>query len=104
MKLNKLYAKLCSPAKFYLVISAVSFILVLFQNIGKNNEFALGAYKTQHNRPGLILFFNALYIILWTWMLDVICKINPKISWVIVLLPFVLLFIGFGMLMLKGGK
>ena len=104
MKLSKVYASLCPPAKFYLIISAVSFILMLIQNIGRKGEFALGGFKCPHNSPGLILLFNALYIGLWTWMLNVICKINPKISWLIVLLPFILLFIGFGMLMLRGGK
>ena len=52
----------------------------------------------------MLLLFNALYIAVWTWMLNLVCKINPKISWVIVLFPIILLFIGFALMIFAGNK
>jgi hypothetical protein len=97
----KLFNSLCKPAQFYLVISVAAFAIVVIQNLGATKTFTLGAYSCDHGMPWLILLLNALYILIWTWMLNVICKINPKISWVIVLFPFVLLFLALGILVLK---
>jgi len=104
MKLNKLYDSLCNPAKFYLVISVISFVLILLQNIGSKDTFTLGTYTVPRTNPMLILLFNAAYIALWTWMLNLVCKINTKISWVIVLVPIILLFIGFALMIFTGNK
>jgi len=104
MSLGKVYDSLCNPAKFYLVISLISFILILLQNIGSRNSFTLGTYSVPHSNPMMLLLFNALYIAVWTWMLNLVCKINPKISWVIVLFPIILLFIGFALMIFAGNK
>jgi hypothetical protein len=99
---RQLYGTLCKPAQFYLVISIVAFVLMAIQNLGATSSFTLGNYSTPHSNPALILFFNALYIALWTWMLNVICRLNPNISWFIVLLPFILFFIGVMLVLFKG--
>jgi hypothetical protein len=52
----------------------------------------------------MMIFFNVVYIALWTWMLNLLCRINPKISWVIVLFPFVLFFIGIGAMLYGNGS
>jgi len=104
MNLGKVYDSLCNPAKFYLIISAISFILILLQNLGSRNSFTLGSYSVPHSNPMLLLLFNVLYIAVWTWMLDKVCTINPKISWVIVLFPVILLFIGFALMIFAGNK
>ena len=104
MTLTKVYDSLCNPAKFYLIISAISFILILVQNLGSRNSFTLGTYSVPHSNPMLLLLFNALYIVIWTWMLNLVCKINPKISWVIVLFPVILLFLGFALMIFAGNK
>jgi hypothetical protein len=97
-----IYGSLCKPAQFYLVISIAAFVLMAIQNMGAKDSFSLGSYSTPHANPMLILLFNALYVVAWTWLLNVICRINPKISWVIVLLPFVLFFVGVLMVLYKG--
>ena len=91
----KWFNKLCDPAKFYLLLSAISYSLILLQNIGNRSTFTLGTYSCQHSSPGLFLVGQAIYIALWTWLLNLICKWNPAISWVIVLFPFLLFFILF---------
>ena len=104
MQLMKLYNSLCKPARFYLLISVFMYIFVILQNVSATDRFTLGTYSTPHSNPLMILVFNAVYIVLWTWMLNLICKIHPGISWLIVLFPIVLLFIGFAMLLFSGGK
>jgi hypothetical protein len=93
---------LCPPAKFYLIISVVYYILILLQNVGSHNRFYLGSYSCSHSNPGIILMINALYILLWTWILNLICTVNKTISWVIVLFPVILLFISLGIVMIRG--
>ena len=104
MKFGKMYDDLCKPAQFYLVISGISLILILLQNIGSRDSFTLGTYSVPHSSPMMLLVFNAIYIVIWTWMLDKIFTINPKISWIIVLFPIILLFIGFALMILTGNK
>ena len=48
------------------------------------------------------MLVQALYIVFWTWLLNVICKINKGISWVIVLFPYLLLFVALGIVLLNG--
>ena len=90
MDLKATYESLCNPAKFYFILSAVGFVLVLLQNLSKGNL-----------HPMLILG-NLVYIALWTWVLNMVCKINPNISWVIVLFPFVLTVVLLGYIMFIG--
>jgi hypothetical protein len=98
----KWFNKLCDPAKFYLILSLISYSLILLQNIGNHSKFTLGTYSCHHSSPGLFLVGQALYIALWTFLLNFICKWNPAISWVIVLFPFLLFFILLGLVLFQG--
>lgn len=98
----KWFNKLCSPAKFYLIVSVISYSFILLQNIGNTSRFTLGTYSCNHSSPGLFLIGQALYIALWTVLLNYICKVNTSISWVIVLFPFILFFILLGLVMING--
>jgi len=96
-----MFKQLCQPAKFYFIIATLSYILMLFQNINCNGRFYLGSYSCPQNTT-VILLANALYIALWTWILNLICTVNKNISWIIVLFPFILLFIGLGIVLIDG--
>ena len=98
----KLYDKLCDPAKFYFIISVLSYIFILLQNIGGQGRFTLGSYSCRHSNPAMLLLVQALYILFWTWLLNIICKVNKGISWVIVLFPFLLFFIALGIVLVQG--
>ena len=98
-----MFKKLCSPAKFYFVIATISYILMLIQNINCKDRFYLGNYSCQQN-TGAILILNALYIIVWTWVINTICTVNKNISWVIVLFPFLLFFLCLGIVLMNDKK
>ena len=104
MQVMKIYNSLCKPARFYLLISVFMYVIIVLQNFSATDRFTLGTYSAPHSNPLMILAFNAVYIVLWTWLLNMICKINPGISWVIVLFPVILLVLGFAMLLFNGGK
>ena len=55
-----MFNQLCSPAKFYLVMSIVYYILILLQNIGSHDRFYLGSYSCSHSNPGILLLINGL--------------------------------------------
>jgi hypothetical protein len=80
MKVTGLY-KLCSPAKFYLVISVITMLVMLYQNSSFNDIFCLGTFGCEsENKP--YLFLNAVYVIFWTWILNVLCVNNyTMLSW-----------------------
>ena len=98
----KIYDRLCDPAKFYFIIATISYILILLQNLGERGRFALGSYSCRHSNPILLLVVQALYILFWTWLLNLICKLNKNISWVIVLFPFLLFFVALGIVLFQG--
>ena len=91
----KFYDKLCKPAQLYLLISLVMYVMILIQNIASPDRFSLGPYSCMHDNQPLMMVAQLIYIAFWTWLLNMICKINTGISWVIVLFPFILFFIVF---------
>lgn len=89
----ELLKKLCMPALFYLVISVLGLLMVIFQNVGNNNVLAIGSYNSRVPNTALIITIKAICILFWTWVLNLICKAGYKeVSWFLVLLPFILLF------------
>lgn len=96
-----MFKELCTPAKFYFIIATISYILMIAQNINCKERFYLGTYSCEQNTP-VILFLNALYILAWTWIINLICTVNKTISWVIVLFPFIMLFIILGVVLING--
>jgi hypothetical protein len=102
MKLNQYYSMLCNPAKFYFVLSVVIYLIVFIQNITTPGKFSLGFYSCHHKQTPLILIYHALYIIVWTFVLNLICRGSTTLSWVIVLFPFILSLFILGYIMFLG--
>lgn len=85
---------LCNPASLYLVLSVAALAIMFFQNIGSENVYCLGIYECNVSSVSLIFIIKILYILFWTWVLNLICKAGyPVVSWFLVLFPFVLFFI-----------
>jgi hypothetical protein len=85
---------LCGPAYTYLVISGIALIIMAFQNVGNVNMYCLGNYNCSVVNTTLIFLVKAVYIVFWTWVLNLICKAGAtNIAWFLVLLPFILMFV-----------
>ena len=92
--LKTTYFKLCAPAKFYLVVSIFSFLFMFIQNLGNDQIFCLGELGCYSENSIYILLFKSIYIVFWTWLLNIICRGGGTLfSWLLVLLPFIMFFI-----------
>jgi len=68
--------KLCAPALLYLILSI------------------LGLFYVSQMISGALILVKILFVCLWTWFLNFLCsKGYSSVSWGLVLLPFVLLFL-----------
>ena len=87
--------KLCLPAQLYLAISTLSVLGIFFQNIGMQNKYCIGNFSTELPCNNMVVFVvKTMYILVWTWILQKFCKKGYKsIAWLIVLLPYVLMFL-----------
>ena len=91
---------LCAPALFYLVISLVTLVIMAFMNYGNEQVYCLGYYSCDVSSVYLIFILKLLYIIFWTWILNLICSAGaPIISWLLVLIPIILFFILIGLML-----
>ena len=68
------FGKYCTPAQLYLILGAISIISAAFK------KFSIETLLT-----------NALFLVIWAWVLNWLCSKGFKaISWILVLLPFIL--------------
>lgn len=95
--------KICSPSMIYFVISAFALGLLGIQNLnGDDNTLCIGTYKCSIASKTMVLAFNAFYVLFWTFVLDLFCKTGYKeLSWFIVLIPILLIFVFFGLIMFQ---
>jgi len=79
------FAKFCTPAKLYFAIAIISCIFALFNNV-----------------TFLAIFMKLIFAFVWTYILNWICSKGYKtISWVLVLLPYIIILFAMLMLMNK---
>ena len=98
-KFVKDFKNLCTPAFIYLMLSVIAFIVIAVQNFGNTTKYCLGEYECYVPNTFVIFIFKAIYILFWTFILNSICKAGYKeISWFLVLLPLLLLFIILGLI------
>jgi len=89
---------LCQPAEFYLVVSVISLVLMLFQSSVStlsNDVYCIGFYdcKLSSNTINIVFFIKIIYIAFWTWALNIICRtVSSSVAWFLAVLPIVLFF------------
>ena len=94
MAFPKSLKQLCTPAMLYFVISIIGFIALVLQNMGNHNVYSLGPYSAQVPNTTMVLVMKLIYILFWTWILNLMCKDgHSEIAWFLVLIPFILMFL-----------
>lgn len=105
MKYLKDFKSLCTPASVYLFINVIIFVSIAIQNFGNTTQYCVGQYRCQIPNTFSMFLFKALYILFWTFVLNAICKAGYKeVSWFMVLLPIILLFIIIGIVILNSSS
>jgi hypothetical protein len=65
-----------------LVISVITMLVMLYQNSSFNDIFCLGTFGCESENKPYLFFLNAVYVIFWTWILNVLCVNNyTMLSW-----------------------
>ncbi len=94
--------ELCTPAVIYFVISMISLVVILLQNLGNSNSYNIGTFSCRVPNTVMVFVVKIIYILFWTYVLNLICKDgHTGLSWLLVLLPWILLFVIIGLLMLN---
>lgn len=95
--------KMCTPATIYFVISLIALILLGIGNLDNNEKLCIGNYSCYVGNNTIVFVLNAIYILFWTFILDLMCKGGySTLSWLVLLLPFILIFIFLFMVMVNG--
>ena len=70
------FSKMCEPAKLYLIVSMIFLVMAIFSRIS-----------------ALTLLIKGVFVLIWTMVLNWLCsKGFSGLAWIIVLLPFLVLF------------
>ena len=102
MAMFNIFKKLCTPSLIYFIISIIFILLSVFQNLGNQHMYCLGSFSCRVPNTTLVFVVKIIYILFWTWILNLICKDGyPGVSWLLILLPFLLLFVIIGLVMLN---
>jgi hypothetical protein len=98
----KTLKELCTPAALYFVLSMISLVIVMFQNLGNTDRYNMGCFSCHVPNTFVVFIVKFVYILFWTYVLNLICKDgHSSLSWLLVLLPWILLFVLMGMIMLS---
>jgi hypothetical protein len=98
----KTLKELCTPAMLYFVISIIGLVIVLMQNLGNTNSYHVGSFSCRVPNTAVVFIVKLIYVLFWTYILNLICKDgHTSLSWLLVLLPWLLLFVMMGILMIN---
>jgi len=94
---------LCPPAMLYFALSITVIVVIILQNIGSGSQYCVGTMSCSSSTALTTGFFviKVLYVLVWTWVINVLCQNGYNmISWALVLIPLVLMFIFMALFML----
>lgn len=81
---------MCSPAMVYLTLSITSIIILMLTNYGNQKLKCLGNLSCNADMTYVVVI-KVIYILFWTWILNIICKSGAEqLAWFLVLFPFIL--------------
>jgi hypothetical protein len=101
MAFPKSLNQLCTPSYVYFIISTLALTFAAIQNLGNTQMYALGNFSCRVPSTIAVFILKLVYILFWTWILNLMCKDGQQtIAWLLVLLPFILLFVILGTVIL----
>ena len=101
MAFPKSIRELCTPALIYFLLSMLSIIILLVQNLGNSRMYKVGCFSCSVTDTTLLFIVKIIYVLFWTYVLNLICKDGKSvISWLLVLFPFILFILIFIFFML----
>jgi len=101
MAFPKSVKELCSPAALYFIVSILALVMILFQNLGNSNSYHVGNFSCSVPNTTLVFIIKLIYILFWTWVLNLMCKDGHSgISWLLVLFPLILFFVIISIIMM----
>lgn len=90
--INKIQS-LCTPAFIFFIISVLSLFIMLFDNFENTNHYCFGNVSCNVANTSTIFIVEIIFIVFWTWFLNVICSRGyVNVAWFILLFPYILLF------------
>jgi len=102
MAIPKKLSQLCKPSFIYFVISAIGLAMAAIQNMGNKDIFCLGNFSCSVPSTIFVFIVQIIYVLFWTWILNLICNDGyTNIAWLLVLFPFVLLFVILGIVIIN---
>jgi len=85
---------LCTPAFIYILLSSIGIIILAYQNYGNQNLYCVGNINCPVESTTPVFVAKILYVLFWTFILNTLCSYGYyKLSWFILLLPFILFFV-----------
>ena len=106
-----MFDKLCTPAQIYLIVSVVMLVLSYFGlsaisqqlHAHKSSSPMLQSLNFTYQKDSRTSYVvQGVFIILWTWVLSYLCRKGyTSLSWFLVLLPWVLMFLAFFVFILE---
>lgn len=101
MELLKTVRSLCTPAMVYFILSFISILLIAIQNMGNKKKYCVGNFECMVTDKVMVFVAKALYVIFWTFILQLMCNAGYKnLAWLLLLFPYVLLFVMIGFFIL----
>lgn len=85
---------LCTPALIFFVISVISLMLMILDNIENTHSYCFGNVSCNVANTSMIFMIKIVFVVAWTWFLDILCcRGYENLSWFILLLPYIFLLI-----------
>jgi hypothetical protein len=100
-----MFDKLCAPAQIYLIVSVIMLVLSYFGlsaisqqlQVHQSSSPLLQTLNFTYQKDSRTSYVvQGVFILLWTWVLSYLCRKGyTSLSWFLVLLPWVLMFLAF---------
>jgi hypothetical protein len=93
---------MCTPATLYFFLSIIGMVLVGLSNLDSPDQLCIGDYSCDVGNNTVVFVLNGIYILFWTFILDLMCKNGyGSLSWFVFLLPFLITFIFLATIMIR---